>query len=225
MTSPRFAFFDVDETLIRTKSMFDFYKFFCEMRGNLAALRAFEAEFAELFRSGLSRETLNRVYYRHLAGETPFSLQEAGAQWWARTSMRPGILIEETAALLRDLAAEGFVPVFVSGSFEEVLEPLAAELGVTHILCAPMVVGPGGFYTGELNDVPTIGMGKRSAILRFLKRHGSDAQACWAIGDDTSDLPMLEAVGRKAVVGADGLLARCARDHGWRLLENGLSAA
>lgn len=225
MTTPRFAFFDVDETLIRTKSMFDFYRFFCRSQGNLAALEAFEAEFADLFQSGLPREVLNRAYYRHLAGQTSLTLQEAGEQWWAEASSRPGILIEETIALLRDLEADGFVPVFVSGSFEEILEPLAAQLGVTHILCAPMIMGPGGFYTGELEGMPSIGPGKQSAIRRFLERHGSDAEACWAIGDDTSDLPMLDAVGRKAVVGADSPIAQHARDRGWHLVESRLSAA
>lgn len=225
MISPRFAFFDVDETLIRTKSMFDFYRFFCLSRDDVAALNAFEAEFNELFQSGLPREFLNKAYYRHLAGQTSLTLQKAGKQWWAEVSSRPGILIEETVALLRNLEADGFAPVFVSGSFEEILEPLAAQLGVAHILCAPMIMDSCGFYTGELEGMPTIGSGKRAAIRRFLEHHGSDAKACWAVGDDTSDLPMLEAVGNKAVVGADSLIARHARDHGWHLVESRPSAA
>ncbi|WP_288960282.1 HAD-IB family hydrolase [uncultured Sulfitobacter sp.] len=219
-----YAFFDVDETLIRTKSMFDFFRFWCQLCGNTQALTAFEAEFAELFSSGLPREDLNRAYYRHLAGLSPQELQSAGEKWWREVSARPGLIIEESLALMNRLQGEGVEAVFVSGSFDEILEPVAAQMGVHHILCAPMIIGPGGIYTGEIGPFPSIGQGKRIAIERFLEGKGAAAKDCWAIGDDLSDLPMLEAVGHRAVVGEASPLADLAKARGWPVLESGLVA-
>lgn len=43
----RFAFFDVDDTLIRRKSMFDFFRFWAlEWLNDAAVLKAFEHDFA-----------------------------------------------------------------------------------------------------------------------------------------------------------------------------------
>jgi len=65
----RFAFFDVDDTLITVKSMFDFFRYWTlEWRRESAALEAFEREFSQLRAAGESRENLNRAYYRYFAG-------------------------------------------------------------------------------------------------------------------------------------------------------------
>jgi HAD superfamily hydrolase (TIGR01490 family) len=219
MANASYAFFDVDETLIRTKSMFDFYRFFCGLKGADRDLEAFEIDFAEMQRLNWSREELNRAYYRYLAGTSPDELSRAGALWWAEASARPGIIIAESLALLRTLRDDGITPVFVSGSFEEVLDPIGRQLGVQRFLCAPMKIGLGGYYTGELGSPQTIGAGKARAVDAFLNAHGACVSQCWAVGDDLSDLPMLETVGRSVAVGTGTSLSRIARERGWLVLE------
>jgi len=225
MANASYAFFDVDETLIRTKSMFDFYRFFCAFRGADRDFKAFEKDFAEMRRFKWSREELNRAYYRYLAGIAPDELSRAGVRWWAQASTRPGILIRESLALLKTLRDDGVTPVFVSGSFEEILDPIGRQLGVHMFLCAPMEIGQGGYYTGELGSPQTIGAGKAQAVDAFLKVHGACISQCWAVGDDLSDLPMLEAVGRSVAVGTGTPLARLARERGWVVLEGAATLA
>jgi len=220
MKSVGYAFFDVDETLIRTKSMFDFYRFFCNLRGMDGELKAFERDFAEMWRSNRPREEMNRAYYRYLAGLTPDELARAGGRWWEETSRRPDILIGQSVALLTALRDEGIIPVLVSGSFEEILYPIGQQLGVRTFLCAPMEIGLGGFYTGELGLPQTIGIGKAEAIKAFLSMQGGHMENCWAVGDDLSDIPMLEAVGHSVAVGTETDLSRVARERGWAVLES-----
>lgn len=225
MTGSHFAFFDVDDTLIHAKSMFSFFRFYCQVRGDHTELEVFENDFQLLLRKNLPRDDLNRAYYKYLAGAVPEELRSLGERWWRQATAQPGIMIEPVVSLMRQLEADGFEPVFVSGSFQEILTPIARQLSVEHILCAPMAIGDDGLYTGELDAAPTIGHGKAEAIGAFLAERRADAAECWAIGDDVSDIPMLRSVGRRGVVGLDGPLAELARTEGWMLVENVATAA
>ena len=71
----------------------------------------------------------------------------------------------------------------------------------------------------------TIGPGKAEAIAKFLQLNGADAAACWAIGDDLSDLPMLELVGNPVAVGCGTPLANLANKRGWTILQGPPSSA
>jgi len=54
------AFFDVDETLITIKSMFDFYAFWCRENNEMNTLECYMTQFKENVQKGTSREYLNR---------------------------------------------------------------------------------------------------------------------------------------------------------------------
>ena len=217
-SSTSFAFFDVDDTLIRTKSMFDFYRFFCTSRGLVEELQGFEACFSRMFSRNYSREELNREYYRYYAGTSPKEVSEAARAWWLQTSQQPGIFIKESCDLLRTLQGDGVTAVFVSGSFKELLTPIGEDLSVTEFLCAPMQTGSDGLFDGSLGQPQTIGFGKAQAVKAFLRDQGVDPSVCWAVGDDLSDVPMLEAVGHKVAVGYETPLTELAARRGWSVL-------
>ena len=69
-----------------------------------------------------------------------------------------------------------------------------------------------------------IGLGKASAIKDFLADKGVSAQSCYAFGDDVSDLPMLEIVGKPVIIEGDSELVSIAEDRKWRIvrINNGL---
>lgn len=105
----RFAFFDVDDTLIRHKSMFDFFRFWAlEWLDDAAVLEAFDRDFAARRAQGDSREALNRAYYRHFAGVPAQDLTAAG-ECWARPYLEaPEIFFIASAVNeLSRLKAEG----------------------------------------------------------------------------------------------------------------------
>ncbi|GGK30746.1 HAD family hydrolase [Salinarimonas ramus] len=217
---PRFAFFDVDDTLVRIKSMFDFFRFFAAIhRGSETLLARFEAEFARMRADGLPRTELNRAYYRWFAGLAPAELAHAAEVWGERRLRDPArLFLEEPVQLLGRLREEGYAPVFVSGSFPEILAPIAAHLRVEHVLSTRLIVGEDGLLTGEIDAPQTIGEGKAEAIRLFLAEVGGDAGACVAVGDDVSDLAMLDSVGAQVAVGEGGALAEVAHARGWPVI-------
>ncbi|MEV8032971.1 HAD-IB family hydrolase [Streptomyces sp. NPDC086182] len=217
----RIAFFDVDETLIDTKSMFSFLEFHL---ADPDRYRAAAGELTRAARAGVPREETNRAYYRNYAGMEQTAVAESGRRWFARERQRDGFFHEEAVRELRRFRAEGCQVALVSGSFRACLDPIAEHLGADHLLCGePEVVV--GRYTGEVRGV-MIGEAKATAARALMKRSGARPEDCVAYGDHASDLPLLTCVGGAGVVGADPVLAEHADRFGWiRLPGTGGSAA
>lgn len=221
-----YAFFDVDGTLLNMKSMFSFHDYWYrrwlpshsgavgdEFEDVSAILRA-------LTESGSPRELVNRRYYEFFAGRSVEAVA-ACAEAWARSVLAdPGLFIPEVLDELSNLRARSVEPVFVSGSFLEILQPIAEHLGVRQVL-ATRLLQAGGKYTGRFEAPQTIGTGKAVAITAFLARGTAQAAECWAFGDDASDLPMLEAVGRPVAIIGDPELGAIAQARSWRRLHVG----
>ncbi|WP_280568388.1 HAD-IB family hydrolase [Chromohalobacter sp. 296-RDG] len=216
----RFAFFDVDDTLINIKSMFDFYRFWCyEIWHRPEMHDDFEATFSRMFLEGCAREKLNSSYYRYFTGVDPQLLDRAGADWATdRLTRSNGFFVAPVVEELQRLQSEGITPVFISGSFHALLEPIARTLEVSHILATKLEVGVDGRYTGNIIPPQTIGMGKALAVQDFLQHHAASPRCCYAFGDDLSDLPMLNVVGYPVAVGAGTILAERAATENWPVI-------
>lgn len=218
-----YAFFDVDGTLLRLKSMFSFHDFWYQRWIGLdSGIRVEEYEdvtaiLRALVESGAQRELINRRFYEFFSGR---SVHEVGrcAQAWARTVVAdPRLFVTEVIDELDALRAKGVEPVFVSGSFVEVLTPIAEHLNVSHIL-ATRLLHDDKTYTGRFRAPQTIGEGKALAIGEFLSERSCPQSDCWAFGDDISDVSMLEAVGHPVAVIGDNALSSIARARGWKCL-------
>lgn len=215
----RYAFFDVDDTLIGIKSMFDFFPFWCAEVGAARLAMQFETGFAQARSIGKGRAELNRLYYRFFRGAPLSDLFAVGGKWFMHR-FRQGRSPYNDAAVERLKAHrdEGVQPVFVSGSMLPLLRPIAQDLGVEHCLCTELLVDGQGLLTGEIGVPQTIGTGKAAALASFLRVQGAQAADCFAYGDDSSDLPMLEAVGHPVAVGSAADLLALAQRRGWAQL-------
>lgn len=212
----RYAFFDVDETLISIKSMFDFLPFWCDRQTGSDLKQRFDSAFISARAEGQSREQLNRLYYGFFEQVLLRDLQAAGQEWFEdRFKCHRPPYIERVVTQLRAHQDVGVAPVFVSGSMLPLIQPLADELGVEHCLCTRLVVDAQGRLTGAIERPQTIGRGKADALKFFLDQQGARAQDCYAYGDDISDLAMLEAVGMAVAVGATTDLTTLAGARGW----------
>lgn len=218
MAATRYAFFDVDETLISIKSMFSFRDFYFhrtlgDEQGAIAQRNA-QIQVQEQITLGLSRTEVNRLFWASFCGFDQHDVQQAARVWHAQVSQQPGYFVPQTLEALRQHQRDGTEAVFVSGSCIEILTPLAEELDVTTLLANRLAVEEGRF-TGQLLQPQTIGAGKQQVIVDFLHSREVLASDCYGYGDHLSDLPLLETVGHPRVVEGNAHLMAIARERGW----------
>jgi len=221
MAETRYAFFDVDETLIGIKSMFSFRDFYLRwtlgVEQGAAAQKHAQTQVQEQVARGLERTEINRLFWESFRGFEQTDVQQAAYAWHQQVRQKPGYFIQQAVAALRQHQQEGTEPVFVSGSCIDILMPLATELGVKTLLTNRLEVEQGRF-TGKLLPPQTIGAGKRQAMVDFLEESDALACDCYAYGDHLSDLPLLETVGHPRVVAGNTDLVTVARHRGWPVL-------
>lgn len=214
MTVPGIAFFDVDETLVSIKTMFDFYDYFLAALGHSPAEQdELRAKARDLLRPGLPREQGNRLFYQRFAGHKAAEVAEIGARWFADHLERGGLFHQDVLDALRAHHDDGLLTVLVSGSFPGPLDPVARHVGADLTLCTDLEVRD-GVYTGELVS-GMIGAAKADAARGLIARTGVPAADCHAYGDHMSDVGLLELVGHPHVVGSNPELVALAERNGW----------
>jgi HAD superfamily hydrolase (TIGR01490 family) len=222
MTPRGIAFFDVDETIVSIKTMFDFYDYFLEALGYTPAEQdESRAKALALLRPGMPREQGNRLFYQRFAGHDAAEVAEIGRNWFADRLDRGGLFHRDVLAALDGHHADGLLTVLVSGSFRGPLEPLARYTGADRLLCTELEVRD-GVYTGNVTR-GMIGAAKADAARGLLVDSGIAAAGCFAYGDHMSDVGLLELVGHPVVVGPNPELIALADVYGWNRLP-GLAA-
>lgn len=161
------------------------------------------AEVVELLadRAG-SRAAVTAVTERAMRGEIDFatSLHDrvatlAGlpasvcADVLAEVELSPG-----APELLDALAAAGWPVCLVSGGFAEIVEPLAARLGVAHTRANRLEVRD-GHLTGRVAGAVVDRAAKADALREFAALEGVPLDRTVAVGDGANDLDMLAAAG------------------------------
>lgn len=127
------------------------------------------------------------------------------------------IVFAEALELIRGHQEAGDRVFIVSASPVEVVEPLAAHLGITDVIASRARIGDDGRYTGEL-DFYSYGPFKAEAMRAVAMRDGIDLARSYAYSDSATDLPMLDAVGFPTAVNPDRELERIAIERGWDVL-------
>lgn len=96
--------------------------------------------------------------------------------------------IEPTAVeTLRQLRAEGWQVAIVSGGFTQVIEPLAAHLGIDRVEAVPLHFHDDGSYAGFDTSAPPTRNGGKPEIIALLKKE-LQPEFVIMVGDGISDL-------------------------------------
>lgn len=212
------AFFDVDETLIKKKSMFSFLRFMFSSQGQ-AGIDRYDAiwnEIQQRTRQGISRAEINKYYYATLSGLRLDTVQAAGKSWVAQEHAKGDFFNPVTLRTLQNHLKNGCHISLVSGSFAAVLDPIADLCLAGHILCTRPIVH-NGVMTGEV-EVPMIGPHKAMAAAKLMQKLFVKPENCFAYGDHLSDLDLLELVGTPGIVPLDPALTSIAITKNWRIL-------
>ena len=99
----------------------------------------------------------------------------------------------EAAALIEEHRAAGRDVVVVSTSGEEMVRPIAEQLGITDVIATRMVVEDGR-YTGEVAYYAA-GPTKAEAVRELAASATTTWRRRYAYSDSISDVPLLETVG------------------------------
>ncbi len=210
------AFFDVDGTLTNT-TIVHYYVYFRRRRMSRLWGIVWNAIYMLrcvyfLILDKFDRSLLNVVFYHSYAG-LPAAEIKAQAEDCDRDLVMPR-QFEEAAACVQSHHDAQREVVFVTGSIDFTIAPLAKRLGVESII-APALLESEGRFTGELDGAPVGQEEKARRVKIFSSEHGIDLASSYAYGDSIADLPMLELVGHPQVVNPDRALAAIAKQRGW----------
>ena len=222
---PYYAFFDVDETLINTKSMFDFMKYFFSKECNRFSLQLgtykyfyYRYKLKFLSKIGFSRLLINKLYYLAYKNRNIKITKNLGEMWFQEKMHTKGFFNHKIINELEEHKRNGAGIVLVSGSFDACLSPLKKYLKADYCLCVNLETS-NGKYTGKVIQPQTIGEGKAKAIKSFLtEQKFTNLQGCYAYGDHLSDIPMMKLVGNPIAVVNNESLKNYAIKHGWRTI-------
>ena len=96
--------------------------------------------------------------------------------------------------LIRTLKRLGYRCGIVSGGFTQIIDPLAAELGIDYVAANVLQIADGKL-TGQVAGSVIDRAGKAAALRRFADQAGVPLSQTVAVGDGANDLDMIAAAG------------------------------
>ena len=208
------AIFDLDNTLIGGDSDYLWGRFLVE-RGIVDG-ETYEREnlrFYEEYKAGnLDILEFLRFSLGPLAENDPEQLERWRAEF-VNQMIRP-IQLPAAQALIDRHRQAGDTLIIVTATNRFVTEPIAALLGIPHLLATePERIE--GRYTGNVIGTPCFQGGKITKLKGWLADTGHTLEGSWFYSDSHNDLPLLELVDHPVAVDPDESLTRHARHHGW----------
>jgi HAD superfamily hydrolase (TIGR01490 family) len=206
------ALFDMDNTLLRVDTAMSWTKFLYR-RGELPKTMLAKAIYwSTLYKLAvLDMETVFTKLCMDLAGDSEAEMI-AKCDVWYREHVAPHVAPAARVAVEHHRQA-GHTIVLATGSTVYAARPVAAGVGIEHVLSSELEV-VGGAFTGKPSAL-CFGRHKVTLAEQWAARHGIDLSRSYFYSDSYNDLPMLARVGTAIAVNPDARLRRHAKKHGW----------
>ncbi|GAB3581886.1 HAD family hydrolase [Amycolatopsis endophytica] len=213
------AFFDLDKTIIASSSALAFSKPLLR-EGLISKRAALKSAYAQLVfsLSGADEDRTERMRAEISALCTGWDVAQVRAivNETLHDIVDP-LVYSEAAELITWHQEQGHDVIVLSAAGEEVVTPIAAMLGATGSVATRMGIVDGR-YSGEIAFY-CYGEQKAVAAKQLAAENGYDLAECYAYSDSSTDVPLLETVGKAHAVNPDRLLRRSAAERGWAVLE------
>ena len=163
------------------------------------------------------RVLANRLAYLSLRNLSEDRIAELADEYFS-TILKKQIL-NDGVELLRRASREGQRVVLIADSLEQIVQPLAAEIGCIDDYVCNRLEFRAGLATGRLLE-PVIG-GHDSGVwlTQYANQHHLGLSLSTAYASHGPDLLMLSAVGRPCAVNPDFTLRRAAQQARWPVLD------
>lgn len=119
-----------------------------------------------------------------------------------------------TRDLVKQLKAEGYMLLAISGSQKELVAKIAVYYGFDDYIATDYRRNSGKF-SGE---VTVASHDKRTALQTLIQKHDLTTTDSYAVGDSRSDADMLSMVDHPVAFNPDKYLFNEAKKHGWRVV-------
>lgn len=211
------AIFDLDNTLIAGDSDHAWGQFLVEE--NLVDAGLFK-EKNDYYYQQYQLGKLNIMEYLEFALQplTTFPREELFAlrKRFVAEKILP-LITSKSRALLAKHRAAGDYLLIITATNLFVTEPIAAELGVDHIIATePEQIN--GQYTGKIAGVPSYKEGKVVRLHNWLAETGHALDGSYFYSDSHNDLPLLAEVTYPVAVDPDPTLLAHAQQAGWPVM-------
>jgi HAD superfamily hydrolase (TIGR01490 family) len=211
------ALFDLDNTLLSTDTDVEWVAFLVRQGVLSASEQERNLAMDERYRSGEADSAdYTRFYLRYYPPHDMATL----LAW--RTQFIAACILPKVLPAARRLVQSHRedLAVIITATNRFLTEPIAAELGVQHLIATEPQV-EGGRFTGDFDGTPCMRDGKVERLRSWLAGRGrslQDYETSWFYSDSINDLPLLERVTRPVAVDPDPRLGHIARARGWRIL-------
>jgi putative phosphoserine phosphatase/1-acylglycerol-3-phosphate O-acyltransferase len=167
-----------------------------------------------------TRFELGQIGFSAFVAETSSVLRDFSEQEYRQmaaglfASWLSGAIYPESRSLVRAHQRKGHTVAVVSSATRYQIEPIAADLGIEHILCTDLEVRDGRF-TGEVVHPTCFGEGKAVLAQQLADAHDIKMGESYFYTDSRDDLSLLNSVGHPRPVNPDSRLAEIAAKRGW----------
>lgn len=211
------AIFDLDNTLLRGDSDYEWGQFLIEQgvvdREYVA--RKHDRYYAEYLAGTLDIYEFLAFQLRPLA-ENDRTTLEGWRERFLQTKILP-LITPSARALIDKHRSAGDTPLIITATNSFITRPIAREFGVENLIATePEEIG--GRFTGKVAGIPCYRDGKVKRLLGWLRERGEDLEGSWFYSDSHNDLPLLNKVDHPVAVNPDAQLAAQARKRGWQII-------
>lgn len=220
MNNSRLAIFDLDHTLLPIDSDYEWGQFLCQIGAvDRGYFEVCNKNFYEQYQAG----TLDPREYLEFALSTlsHFSATQLAAmhELFMNDVIRPAILPAAKRLLAHH---QNDLLLMITATNRFVTEPIARELGFTHLIAAQPEFSTDGRITGKLLGTPTSGIGKVKHLQEWLNQHNktlNSFERSYFYSDSHNDIPLLELVSHPVATNPDPKLTAHAHKNNWPILE------
>lgn len=127
------------------------------------------------------------------------------------------LIYPEMREIVRAHQSRGHTVVLTSSATSFQVAPVAAYLGIDHVLCNRFEETD-GVLTGAIEHPVVWGPGKADVVQRFAAERGVDVTRSYFYADGDEDLALMYLVGQPRPTNPGGRLEKIARKRGWPVL-------